>query len=184
MATTPGNWTPPPAPAGPPYGPVPPPAGPSYGPVPPTAPVPGYPPVPARKKGLGAGAIAAIVIGAVVLVCGAGVGILAVAGLGFRSRPISSSVGGQLARDITITTCGATDSGTYHATLTVTNHGSSTTSYMITIAFTSQDESRQFDTAVTFVNDLAPGQSASKEAISFKDAVSSFKCKLSSVTTT
>lgn len=69
------------------------------------------------------------------------------------------------------------------ATVSVTNRTSKTSNYFITVAFNSTDGATQLDTAIAVVNNLAPGQTASADALSFKSNITSkFVCHLAKVT--
>jgi hypothetical protein len=56
----------------------------------------------------------------------------------------------------------------YTASLTITNHTSKTSNYMVTVAFESADHSVQYDTATAFADNLQPGQTTTTTAESFK----------------
>jgi hypothetical protein len=71
------------------------------------------------------------------------------------------------------------------AKLTVTNHSSEQSSYIITVVFTTPDGATQLDTANTFVQTLAPGQStdlaATSSRIDLREDDPKFTCKLTNV---
>ena len=70
------------------------------------------------------------------------------------------------------------------ATLTVTNHSSKASNYIITVAFDSPDGKTQLDTGNADVQNLAPGQNTSVHASSLKNELRSqpFICKVADVT--
>lgn len=85
--------------------------------------------------------------------------------------------------DVEISGCAAdTSTGWYKASLTVTNHTSKQSNYLITVAFESPDGETQYDTAPAAVQNLQPGQSAQTDATSAKDATAGFTCKVAEVT--
>lgn len=86
------------------------------------------------------------------------------------------------ANDVSISKCGLDPTlNDPTATLTVVNHSSKTSDYVITVAFDSPDGS-QFDTGDADVQTLAPGQTGSATASSLKDgAPSNITCKVTQV---
>lgn len=97
----------------------------------------------------------------------------------------SSSGGSGAAGDVSISSCGTDSLGQLEAVLSVTNNSSKSSDYMIEVVFESADGSTQLDSSIAFVSNLAPGQKASTEAISFTDApAGDFKCRVTDVTRT
>ena len=85
--------------------------------------------------------------------------------------------------DVTVAGC-TTDPtlNTPKATLSVVNHSSKSSNYLITVAFDAPDGS-QFDTGNASVQTLAPGQTASTDATSLKEnPPSGITCKVTDVT--
>lgn len=69
--------------------------------------------------------------------------------------------------------------GNMAATIEVSNRTSRQTDYLIHVAFESPDGSVQYDTAVTVISRLEPGQTATDEVIGFgADADDDFVCRI------
>jgi hypothetical protein len=88
--------------------------------------------------------------------------------------------------DVTITKC-APSSNEFlgaEATLSITNHSSKTSNYLITVAFDSPDGATQLDTGNAAVQNLAPSQTTTETASSLKSETRSqhFVCKVADVT--
>jgi len=83
--------------------------------------------------------------------------------------------------DVKLTSCGADSLGYLQAELTVTNNSSKESDYIINVVFESDDGSTQLDTAISFVNNLKPGQNKVEKALSFTEAPANFTCTISSV---
>lgn len=85
--------------------------------------------------------------------------------------------------DVVITACAKDDTlGFAEATVEVTNNSSKASSYMIEIAFESEDGSTQVGTGSAFVTGLAAGQKKVEEVTSFEEPGDQpFTCKVSSV---
>lgn len=85
--------------------------------------------------------------------------------------------------DVVITACAKDDTlGFAEATVEVTNNSSKASSYMIEIAFESEDGSTQVGTGSAFVTGLAAGQKKVEEVTSFDEPGDQpFTCKVSSV---
>jgi hypothetical protein len=104
----------------------------------------------------------------------------------FGSRATSTSAGGaetqNVAGDVKLTKC-ALDTGTGwpRATLEVTNHGTDRASYVVTIAFQSNDGTTQYSSAPASVQDLAPGQNATAVAEGLMAPPHTFTCAVASV---
>ena len=107
---------------------------------------------------------------------------------GSSDTAADSGVGGtkDAEKDVKIDSCTMSNDGFSgpKAALTVTNNSSKTSNYIITVAFEGPGGSQQLDTGNAAVNNLAPGQSASEEAVSFKKEanVEGMTCKVASVT--
>jgi hypothetical protein len=104
----------------------------------------------------------------------------------------SSPVPGQSATptgafaDVTVSKCAlaANELEGPSATLTVVNHSSKQSNYIITVAFDSPDGKTQLDTGTATVENLNPGQTTSVEAPSLKSDLRNvqFTCKVADVT--
>jgi hypothetical protein len=88
------------------------------------------------------------------------------------------------AEDVAITGCVAdATTGYLQASVTVKNNSSKTSNYAITIAFESKDKTKQLDTGLVAVNDLASGQSSDQTAIGLSPApAGGYTCKLADIT--
>lgn len=155
-----------------------PPVGPVYPPAPGQPPYP-YPvqqqPVKKSRTWLW---ITLVIVGAV-LVCGIGSCAAFVGSVG------KAVVNNQNAshKDVTLVACTKTDFGVPAVKLSITNHGSSMASYIVNVAFLTDNGSTQVDTAMAAVDDLAPGQTANPttQAISI-DSEPYDTCKITDVT--
>jgi hypothetical protein len=115
--------------------------------------------------------------------------IIAVAA-GGGSKKNDNSAGGATsklpdhAEDVAITGCVAdATTGYLQASVTVKNNSSKTSNYAITIAFESKDKTKQLDTGLVAVNDLASGQSSDQTAIGLSPApAGGYTCKLADIT--
>lgn len=126
------------------------------------------PPVQQRpKKGMPTWAIVLMVVGGIVVaLC---IGGAALIGLGAKAVNDGNTAA---AKDVSVSACTPGDSSQFDlvgpkATIDITNHGSRTASYSVTVEFMSTDGSTQIGTGVALVNDLAPGQTAHADAASF-----------------
>ena len=90
------------------------------------------------------------------------------------------------AADVAITKCAVAKNPFEgpKATLSVTNHSSKSSNYLITIAFDSPDGTRQLDTGDASVDNLGPGQQTTTTALSLKSGLrkKKFVCKVTDVT--
>lgn len=88
------------------------------------------------------------------------------------------------AEDVVITGCTADPTTGYlSAAVTVTNHSSKTSNYIVTIAFESKDGTQQLDTGLVAVNDLNTGQASQQSALGFKQApAGGYDCKVADLT--
>jgi hypothetical protein len=118
-------------------------------------------------------------------------GVSAVAATGSSSKSSGSSAKSSgshpPAADVTISKCFMTTNQFEGpaATLTILNHSSKSSNYLITVAFESSDGKTQLDTGSASVNNLAPGQTTSTDATSLKSELrsqSKFTCKVADVT--
>jgi outer membrane murein-binding lipoprotein Lpp len=88
----------------------------------------------------------------------------------------------QALADVKLTKCGVdTGTGWPKATLAIVNHGADKASYLITVAFQSDDGATQYDSAPTSVQDLSPGQQAATVAEGLAAAPRTFTCEIVSV---
>ena len=83
--------------------------------------------------------------------------------------------------DVTVSKC-YSDLGSPQADITILNHSSKASNYMVSVKFESADGSQLIDTSFVAVNDLNPGQSAVEQAVSFSDVSGRFTCSVSDVT--
>jgi hypothetical protein len=84
--------------------------------------------------------------------------------------------------DVEIATCGSNELGWPEAQVKITNNSSKASNYIVEIVFESADGSTQIDTSMVAVNSLAPGQSATEDAVTFGEASGDFVCKVADVT--
>ncbi len=93
-----------------------------------------------------------------------------------------AQAGPEHADDVAITDCSADAAGWAGAKVTVTNHSSKSSNYVITITFESADGSTQIGTGLIAVNGLRPGQQSPQETSALKDAIPGYKCRVSDIT--
>jgi hypothetical protein len=90
--------------------------------------------------------------------------------------------------DVALTKCALADNQFEgpEATVSVTNHSSKPSNYIVDVAFDSVDGKTQLDTGTALVNTLQPGQTATDTAASLKSDLRTsspkFTCKVSKVT--
>lgn len=94
--------------------------------------------------------------------------------------PSSASAG---AADVVISGCEIDDTlESPVAHLTITNHSSKSSNYLVTIAFDSKDGKTQIDTGIASADNLLPGQATQVDANSLKSNVApGFVCKVADV---
>jgi hypothetical protein len=98
------------------------------------------------------------------------------------SSAATNAAKAQALADVKLTKCGVdTGTGWPKATLTIINHGADKASYLVTIAFQSDDGGTQYDSAPTSVQDLSPGQKATTVAEGLAAAPRTFTCEIASV---
>lgn len=85
------------------------------------------------------------------------------------------------ADDVKIAKCSSDSLGQLMASLTITNHSSKASNYLVTLVFESSDGSTQLDSSFASASELQPGQNTTVEAISFKDAPGAFRCRITDV---
>lgn len=116
------------------------------------------PPPPPRHNHKTRNIILAIIVGVCLVIF-----ISCVASVGNAVKDVQT--GGD--NDVTLSSCSG-DGTTITAQLSVTNSSQTTKQYSITVAFL-DDAGNQIDTGNAFVQDLAPGQSASPQALGLDD---------------
>jgi hypothetical protein len=84
--------------------------------------------------------------------------------------------------DVEIVGCTTNEYDWPEAQIKITNNSSKASTYSVDIAFESADGSVQHDTSMVFVDNLEPGQSATEEASSLKEASGDIVCKVTKVT--
>ncbi|CAB4890493.1 unannotated protein [freshwater metagenome] len=84
--------------------------------------------------------------------------------------------------DVEIATCTTDSMGQLSATVKITNNSSKASNYIITVVFETSDGATQIDSTFAAANNLEPGQNATADAYSFKDAPAGFKCRITDVT--
>lgn len=114
------------------------------------------------------------------------IAVVAAAGSCNEKKPSSNGKPGNAgANDVVVSACGVADNQFEgaEATLTVTNSSSTSSSYIITVAFDSLDGTQQLDTGNATVETLGPNQSATTKAVSFKSEIrdQQFTCKVAEV---
>jgi len=193
----PPNWPTPPAGWTPSAGWTPDPA---WGPVPegwqlwtddgapygmPTAPAAGVPPRAGRAARAGGGCLK--LIGAAVVLVIVLVVVLAIA-LGGSAKKKATTVGSgttahPAAADVQLGTCTRDDAtGWYTANLTVTNHSSKSSNYIIEVGLQSADGATKYDNLLASVSNLASGQSSPQKAQSLTQVPAGAVCKVDKVT--
>jgi hypothetical protein len=104
---------------------------------------------------------------------------------GKSGTTVAGQTGNAGLQDVTISKCVLADNQFEgpEATLTVTNHSSGTSNYLITVAFDSPNGGQQLDTGNATVQNLAANQSTTTTAPSLKQQLRSqpFTCKVASV---
>jgi hypothetical protein len=125
-------------------------------------------------------------VGLMILVVTAAIGGVAGAML-FHSTANTASSGtagqdAEAAGDVKLTKCDVDPkAGWPRATMTVTNSSAARASYLITVAFQSDDGSTQYNSAQTSVVALAPGQKATAVAEGLTAAPHTFTCAVAGV---
>ncbi len=171
-------------------------------PAAPVAPPPGPPPVPQwggppPAKGSNRGCLIALAVVGILGVLGliSTVVVLAVVGNEVEDRVDDATDDGGIptfsdndenppADDVSVAECGpAEGTGFMRATVDVLNHSSEPSTYLITVAFESEDGGRQLATSTTGVDALGPEQTTTSEANSFQEAPGGqeFSCAISRV---
>ena len=90
--------------------------------------------------------------------------------------------------DVAVASCALSDNQFEgpQANLTVTNHSSKASNYIIEVVFETTDGGTQLDTGNATITNLAPNQTANEKAVSFKGdlrkTAAEFKCKVANVT--
>lgn len=157
---------------------------PGWGPRPPEGPPPGppgpsswgAPPPPPKRRNTCL--IVALILGglAILTVVGVIIAIVAV------DRTVKLPPGKGVARDVEITACEvAGDSRWPRADLTVTNHSSKTSDYVISVEFVTSSGTRVAEAATT-VDNLAPDQVAKERAQSLTQVDGPITCNITNVT--
>jgi hypothetical protein len=118
------------------------------------------------------------------LIVGLTGGAIGATQLGARSAPAAASPAEaqNAVADVSLTKC-ALDPGTGwpRAALLVTNHLETRASYLVTIAFESEDGAVQYASAPASVEALAPGQKATAVAEALNSVPHAFTCAVASV---
>lgn len=85
--------------------------------------------------------------------------------------------------DVVISACGPnTALEGWKATVTVTNHTSKASDYLVTVTFNSADGSKQYDSTIAAANAVQPGQTATADAIALQTIPEGAVCKIANVT--
>ena len=102
------------------------------------------------------------------------------------SSPVAGEPENAATGDVAVSRCALSGNqfGGPEATLTVTNRSSKPSNYFITVAFQSPDGTQQLDTGNATVQSLAPNQTTSVQASSFRQELrrQRFTCKVTEVT--
>jgi hypothetical protein len=147
-----------------------------YPPFPPPAPMPSVPGWGApRPRGHGCLVALAVVAGLTVLL------LLLAAALLARASDSADEERRREAADVQLTDCLPTDAGHMASTVTITNHSSKRSNYVVDIVFESPGGSRQLATRSVFVNDLEPGQATRQQASTLTAPPERFDCRVSEV---
>jgi hypothetical protein len=86
------------------------------------------------------------------------------------------------ASDVKIKSCSKDDTFDWaEAQLKVTNSSSKASDYSIEVTFTSKDGKTQLGTGVTFISNLAPGQTKNEKVSNTEEVSGKFTCKVTSV---
>jgi hypothetical protein len=109
------------------------------------------------------------------------------AGLGTSTQssgPTSTHSGNRFAGDVSITSCKPdATTGYLAANVTVTNHSSKTSNYIITVAFDTMTGNQQLDTTPVAVDNLDPGQVSHQLAVGLSAApAGGYTCKIADIT--
>jgi hypothetical protein len=100
---------------------------------------------------------------------------------GTKSNQAAGS--GAAAADVKVKTCANEPTlNIGQPVVTVTNHTSKTSNYLITITVTTADRKTQIDTANAAVNNLEPGQTTDAQAVMGKAIPAGAVCKVAEVT--
>jgi hypothetical protein len=149
-----------------------------YAPYPPPAPLP--PPAwgalqPPQPRGRGCLVALAIAAGLALML------VLVAAALVARASDSADRERRREAADVELTDCVPTGAGLMASTVTITNHSSKRSNYVVDVVFESADGSRQLAARTIVVNDLEPGQATQQEAGTLTPAPRRFDCRVSQV---
>jgi predicted small secreted protein len=87
------------------------------------------------------------------------------------------------AEDVAITACAPNaDTNWVSAKVTITNHSSKASNYIVTVAFETADGKTQIDTGLAAAQSLAPNQQTVQDAVGTKDAVPGYTCRVTEIT--
>jgi hypothetical protein len=148
---------------------------PPYSPYPPPAPMPPAGREAPRLRGQGCLVALAVVAGLTVLL------VLLAAALVAQASDSADEERRREAADVELTDCVPTGAGHMASTVTITNHSSKRSNYVVDVVFETADGSRQLAARSLFVNDLEPGQATRQEAGTLTPAPASFDCRVSQV---
>ena len=84
--------------------------------------------------------------------------------------------------DARLSSCSTDSLGQLSAKVTITNHSSKSSNYMVTVVFESSDGATQLDSSFAAANNLSPNQNTTVEAVSFKEPQGRFTCRITDVT--
>ncbi|MBL7501262.1 hypothetical protein I6A84_13160 [Frankia sp. CNm7] len=103
--------------------------------------------------------------------------------VGSATQPATFGGGNlQHSEDVVITACAPDEAGWAAAAVTVTNHSSKASNYIITILMESPDGKTQIGTGLVSVSNLAPGQQSVEETSSLEDATGPYVCRVGDIT--
>jgi hypothetical protein len=123
----------------------------------------------------------AVLVGVIVAI------VAAVSGSGDATARRGSASGASgrplpYAEDVAVTSCGPDSGGNLEATVSVTNHGSTTANYLIMVAMQTPDGARQFANQPVSVNYLGPGQRTVRQVPAVALPTGPYVCRVNNIT--
>ncbi|WP_163548545.1 hypothetical protein [Candidatus Frankia nodulisporulans] len=94
----------------------------------------------------------------------------------------AAPAGPEHSEDVTITACAPDEAGYAAAKVTVTNHSSKASNYIINIVFESGDGATQIGTGLVAVNGLQSGQQSPQDTSALKPALPGYRCRVQDIT--
>jgi hypothetical protein len=94
----------------------------------------------------------------------------------------AQAAGPEHSEDVAITGCAPDAAGFAAANVTVTNHSSKASNYIVNIVFESGDGTTQIGTGLVAVNGLQPGQQSPQDTSALKPATAGYRCRIGDIT--